>query len=309
MNPFRRPANAAALTALTLALWTHEARAVVLSGEDGNANAEAPHFGLPWFHVGRRAAYSAVYLGNRWVLTAAHVGAFPVHFGNRRYKPQLNSVQRILNRDGTSSDLIAYRIHAAPPLSLLPIARSSPQPGTPVWMLGQGFDRGEQSFWTDSEGIRHPGFATSPTRTMRWGTTRIEAEATEIKKHGVWTRVIATTFSPPSDPGSTRHEAQAAVGDSGGALFVFENNRFALAGVMILRAQDSRQPEAMTLYRNRTLAADLSYYRDQLIALVRPDCSDEIDNDDDGDIDFPRDPGCRTPTDNSEVGGRAGVAR
>lgn len=309
MHPFRRPPNTAALAALTLALWTSEARAVVLSGEDGDANAEAPGFGLPWFHVGRRDAYSAVYLGNRWVLTAAHVGAFPVRFGSREYEPQLPSVQRILNRDGTSSDLIAYRIHAAPRLSLLPIARRSPPPGTPVWMLGQGFDRGEPSFWTDPDGIRHPGFAGSPTRTMRWGTNRIEAEATGIEKNGVWTRVIATTFSPPSDPDTTRHEAQAAVGDSGGALFVLEGNRFALAGVLILRTQDSRQPEAMTLYRNQTVAADLSYYRDQLIALVRPDCSDEIDNDDDGDIDFPRDPGCRTPTDHSEGGSRAGVAR
>jgi len=305
----RQPPNAVALAALMLALWSLEARAVIISGEDGDANAEAPQFGLPWSHIGRRGAYSAVYLGNRWVLTAAHVGAFPVHFGNRKYEPQKRSAQRLRNPDGTLTDLIAFRIHAAPPLSLLPIARTSPQPGRPVWMLGQGFDRGAPTFWTAPDGAHHPGFATLSTRSMRWGTNRVEGEARDLAGPGVQTRVLTTTFSPPGEPGSTRHEAQAAVGDSGGALFVFENNVFALAGILILRAQDPRQPEALTLFHNRTLAADLSYYRDQLIALVRPDCSDEIDNDDDGETDFPRDPGCRTPTDDSEDNKHGGIAR
>ena len=33
----------------------------------------------------------------------------------------------------------------------------------------------------------------------------------------------------------------------------------------------------------------------------RPQCSDGIDNDGDGKVDFPSDPGCSSPSDNSEV--------
>lgn len=285
------------------------ANAVVISGEDGRVNTRGPGGGLPWSHVGTRDAYSAVYLGNRWVLTAAHVGAFPVRFAGREYRPLPGSPQRILNRDGSPSDLVAFRVEGPPPLPLMPLAGRSPAPGQRAWLVGQGHDRGRPTTWTDSDRNTHTGFEGTATRSMRWGTNQIETAASDVSMNGIETRALMTTFSPPGDPSATRFEAQVAVGDSGGALFVFQRGHFSLAGILILRSQEPGQPHALTLFGNRTFAADIAHYREQLIALTRPDCSDELDNDDDGEIDFPDDAGCASVSDNSEAGRRSATPR
>jgi hypothetical protein len=141
---------------------------------------------------------------------------------------------------------------------------------------------------------------------MRWGTNRLDPEPGELTFRGVRTRVLAMTFLPADAPAATEHEAQAVVGDSGGAVFVRRRGGFALAGVMIVRSEHPGQPEGAALFGNRTFAADLSAYRDQLVALTRPDCADERDNDDDGAVDFPDDPGCSDPTSDSERAGALG---
>ena len=108
------------------------------------------------------------------------------------------------------------------------------------------------------------------------------------------------TFTPLGGPASSPHEAQAVTGDSGGAVFARDGGRIVLAGVILMRSEHPGQPAESALYGNRTFAADLSAYRAQLIALTRPDCSDERDNDDDGAVDFPDDPDCPGPAGDTE---------
>jgi hypothetical protein len=51
-----------------------------------------------------------------------------------------------------------------------------------------------------------------------------------------------------------------------------------------------------------TYAADLSVYRSQILAVItQPDCNDGLDEDGDGAIDFPEDPGCSSLDDDSEL--------
>ena len=61
------------------------------------------------------------------------------------------------------------------------------------------------------------------------------------------------------------------------------------------------QPYYYVLEGNVTYAVDLASYRDQIIATVRPECSDEVENDGDGLVDFPNDPGCKSAEDLSEA--------
>jgi hypothetical protein len=61
------------------------------------------------------------------------------------------------------------------------------------------------------------------------------------------------------------------------------------------------QPYNYALYGNVTYAIDLSAYRGQIIAAVRPECSDETENDSDARVDFPADPGCTSAGDLSEA--------
>ena len=116
------------------------------------------------------------------------------------------------------------------------------------------------------------------------------------------TRVLAMSFTAPGMPGATLREAQAVVGDSGGAVFAQQDGRYVLAGVLILRSGYDGQPEGTAMFGNRSYAADVSVYREQLVALTRPDCADERDNDDDGAVDFPADTDCRSPAHDSEAG-------
>jgi hypothetical protein len=51
---------------------------------------------------------------------------------------------------------------------------------------------------------------------------------------------------------------------------------------------------------NVTYAVDVASYRDQIIATVRPECSNEVDDDFDTRTDFPDEPGCTSAEDLSE---------
>ena len=71
------------------------------------------------------------------------------------------------------------------------------------------------------------------------------------------------------DPFDTSYEAQAAAGDSGGAVFTKRGNGWELAGVLFSITMYADQPEGSSLYGNRSIAVDLSYYREQLLGLIR----------------------------------------
>jgi hypothetical protein len=53
-------------------------------------------------------------------------------------------------------------------------------------------------------------------------------------------------------------------------------------------------------YDDITFAADISFYRDEILRWARPKCANEEDDDGDRKIDFPLDPGCSSPTDSDE---------
>jgi hypothetical protein len=291
---------ALSLELLAMAVASATATAVLIASGDGSGNTKSPGSHVPWHHVWQRGDYSSVYLGHRWVLTAAHVGAHAVAFGDTTAEPLPQSLQPILNPDGTPGDLIAFRIELDPGLPLMPIAKRRPPPHIELLLVGNGFDRGPEARWTSPDGREHAGWLPSSTRHLRWGTNRLDSEPSEIQYRGTTTRVLAMTFSAPETPGATRYESQAVVGDSGGAVFAREAGGLVLAGIMIVRSEHAGQPVGAALFGNRTYAADLSLYRDQLIALTRPDCADERDNDADGLADYPSDPDCRGPGDDSE---------
>ena len=296
----QRPAARVAVA--LFALLALPAAAVLIASEDGSGNDRAPSADFPWDHVGRCGEFSALYLGNRWVLTAGHVGATAVAFGDQLFRPVAGSNTALRNEDGSASDLVAFRIDAAdgPPLGLLPLARDRPEDGEQLFLVGRGHDRSEALEWRDASDRALRGWHAAPTRSMRWGTNRLDGDLAELEFRGTTTRVLAMGFSAPDDATRTDFEAQAVAGDSGGAVFVRRDDRFELAGILIVRTAHSGQPEGAALFGNRSFAADLSAYRAQLVALTRPDCSDERDNDSDGWTDHPDDPGCSSPSHDSE---------
>ena len=74
---------------------------------------------------------------------------------------------------------------------------------------------------------------------------------------------------------ATKHEAQVAVGDSGGGAFIKRGDTWELAGVLFAADRNPEQPKRTSIQGNLTLIADLSVYRDQILAVIA--CDDDRD--------------------------------
>jgi hypothetical protein len=125
---------------------------------------------------------------------------------------------------------------------------------------------------------------------MRWGTNTVEQTDISLAVSGTVTFAFSTRFS---DSGQSAHEAQAANGDSGGAIFVRNRASWELAGIMTAIGTWGECNQGAALYGNLTYAADLSRYLDQIREVTDvPACHDGLDQDGDGLVDYPDDPGC-----------------
>jgi len=288
------------------------ASALVLDSGDGGGNTERPVDDPGWDNVGRRlGGPTVIYLGNGWVISAHHVGVGIVVFGETRYDPVPDTSLRLTAPGGMPSDLMLFRIAdkpALPELPPLPIARRTPPPGSGVVLIGFGRARGAALTVRGSGGELLDGFAWDPDSRKRWGTNLVAGPAFAVEHEAGRTLAFATRFSRIDDPDGTPYEAQAAEGDSGGAVFAprepFDPSRgWALAGVIFSVSQGEDQPQKTSLYGAETYSADLASYREQILLRVRPACSNEHDDDGDGRIDFPADRGCDDPLDGDELGG------
>ena len=68
--------------------------------------------------------------------------------------------------------------------------------------------------------------------------------------------------------GAGDDEMQAVAGDSGGGLFYKNGTDWELAGILMAVGTSSGQPDDTAVYGNLTHAADLSRYRDQIVAII-----------------------------------------
>ena len=251
----------AALALLLLA--TPVTCALVIESDAGEASRRAPAPDPGWANVGLRGVMTAVYLGNGWVITALHVGAGDVVLGGVTYRAVPESAIRLGRGSGPpASDLVVFRIEPRPELPSLRIRPTPPKVGDRALLIGAGCPRGERTSWNEQA-----GWTWGPhTSTLRWGTNRVAMVGLDVRAGGNVTPGFAVRF----DPGETRFEAQAAVGDSGGAVFIPREGRFELAGVLIAIASNPGQPPNTALYGNFSTAADLSVFGDSLAALLLP---------------------------------------
>lgn len=253
--------------------------ALVIDAGDGLGNTTPPPELAGWDNVGRRlGGPSVVYVGNRWVLTADHVGAGVVVIAGRRYDPEPDNITRLVNDDGSPADLLLFRIEEDPGLAPLRIARLPPRIGQDVVLVGMGASRG--ALFT----VRSPrdglldGFEWVADGTKRWGTNLVAGTAQRVQNRDGYTWAIPMIFDRIDDPLGTKQEATAASGDSGGALFALEDalapeRGYVLSGVLFSVSNLPEQPRETSLYGSATYAADLSSYRDQILATMSRDCA------------------------------------
>jgi len=262
-------------------LWSTPAAATVIRSVDGRGNTSAPGDDPGWDNVGALGSAGAVYLGNRGVLTAAHVwneSLSAVNFAGASYGIVAGSWIGLHDPDdpGTKADLGLLRITSAPPtLANLRISQSIPN-ASEVVGIGFGQDRAasETSWDSDWNEVSPPGaytgFKLEATHTKRWGENYVDG--TEPIGIGSPYKTHALVMDFDQFGGAGDDEMQAVPGDSGGGLFYKNGSDWELAGIWIARTtysqHEPKQPETTAVYGNMSLAADLSQYRGQIMAIV-----------------------------------------
>jgi hypothetical protein len=283
--------------ALLVLGWAPSARAVVVLS--GAPNTTAPG-GQPYFNnIGVVNGASGIYLGNRWVLTAAHVaGTLPAvaTFGGLNYSTAAGSYQQLHNPGGygftSLTDLALFRLASDPGLPTVSIGTGSPSVGADVMMIGRGRDQAasvtywdvtvnpgnDNDVWTEvpagTPGIDHEGFKTSGNRTIRWGENDVAANQ-QVFNYLIGSGAVdVISFTTSFDQGAKTHEAQAISGDSGGAVLVDNGGAWTLAGVMLTVLLHDNQPWAQpgaqptAIIGNETVMADLSHYRSEILSIT-----------------------------------------
>ncbi len=322
-SPTRRVAHALVCGGLALglfvcaALTAEPARAVIVDSGDGAGNIDPPD-DLPWWdHVNERlGGTTIIYLGHGWVLTARHVGMGSLLIGGKRFEPDPETLIEF-GEPGRPADLIAFRLKADrvwPDLPLLPISEVTPARGEEVLMVGNGRNRGKRLRARREGETRATGWSWGPGSKKRWGTNSVDLVDQVIEHSDTSTPSFATRFESIFMGDTTMHEAQAASGDSGGAVFKRVDpddpeSEWVLAGVMFTVRHPYGGPDKAALYGDFTYIVDVARYRDELIAAVRPVCANERDDDGDGLIDHPDDPDCVSPFTLDEGSGEVGPGR
>lgn len=253
--------------------------AVVISSATDFANVKAPAQDPGWLNIGRVGGGSAIYLGNRWVITANHVGGKTLTLSDGRQFAASIGSDNSIKKTGQSGtpDLRMFRLAQDPGLPALPLATSAPTIGTQVMMIGSGTDRTSQLRgwdltqtisgvqWTETEIFNAEviGHGLGTTSTKRWGQNVVSRNSTFRPSDS--TQIFLTTF----DREGILFEAQATPGDSGGAVFIDGGDLGPLlAGLMITTQPLIDQPENIVTYGSQTAIADLTFYRNEILSLV-----------------------------------------
>jgi hypothetical protein len=293
----------ALLLLLRIASPAHSLALIFVSHQFEPSEPVPPDFPY-WENVTQRRyeGPSVIYLGNGWALTARHVGMGEVMLEGGIYMPLIRSRHTLMNETGSGADAMIFELDPSadiPDLPVLPIAASPPEPGEEVLVIGFGRERAKVVVWY-FDGEPRFGFEWSKKGVKHWGTNRIVSVGEVLAQKSLRTHTIAFRFDEPDSPETTPHEAQAATGDSGGGVFVKRNGQWQLAGMMISVSNQPESPPRSAAYGDLTYAADMSFYRSEILRWARPRCSNEADDDGDGKPDFPLDPGCESPLDRDE---------
>jgi hypothetical protein len=276
---------------------------IFASPETEPPSARPPDFPY-WDNVLQRRydGPTVIYLGAGVFLTASHVGWGEVLLGDDIVLPDFGWRHTLMNEDGSGADAMLFRMRAdvaVPRLPILPLADTPPRPGEEVLLIGFGAERAKVTEWVDAGRIAY-GFEWSERGRKHWGTNRVALTEERTVQLIHKTEVFSFVFDEPRSPNETRHEAQAAHGDSGGAVFVERDGEWQLAGMMISVSNERARPERTSMYGDSTYVLDISAYRDELMRWARPVCANELDDDGDQKVDFPLDPGCHSQAGHDE---------
>ncbi len=189
-----------------------QARAIVFFSQGNGANLDNPAVGLPWDNVVQMQSPTGpigtgVYLGNRYVLTAGHVGPLTsVKVGFVNYLLDSSPAVAI----GTA-DMKLVRLASDPGLGGVRLNSNPSADGGAAHLVGYGVGRAPSSLL----GTSPVTWGDSSTATKRWGTNFVDGAIGAALVGGYTSDLLRTQFN--SNAGV--NEAALTIYDSGSALF------------------------------------------------------------------------------------------
>ena len=194
-----------------------------------------------WHNVGTVGLGTGTYIGDGWVITAAHVGCFPfVTSAGTVWKPDYATYKVLHLAGGTYEDIAIFRLAGRPDLPAIPLARTAFAAAEPAIIIGNGYTQEQKSeaLMLNGRAIGTLGFYTRPVRAKFWGMAySVDSNSQVIaSRKGARTRVFATRFERKP------HAAQATDGDSGSPAFIYnpDAGRWELAGCITSVSHASR---------------------------------------------------------------------
>lgn len=258
------------------------ASAVVHSTGDGTANTTPPTNDPGWAHVALLADLSGVYLGGGWILTANHVPDRDAIIGGVVYPFVPGSRVVLETSPGVSADLAVYRILGDPGLPDLTLGTTAPAVGEPLVMIGYGWNReAALTYWDGGWGeIGGPGGATyagykrGSGQVVHWGANVVDGTGVPVNAGGSTSTSFYTSFDAAGGGGAVSDEAQAVVGDSGGAVFYERggpgSGDWELAGILFTVSLYSGQPPNTAVFGTQTYSVEVAAYAAQIEAITAP---------------------------------------
>lgn len=286
--------------ALSAIVWLAAQPAVglIVAPPATNDNTSAPADDPGWLNVGDRG----IYLGNRWVLTAFHVGAGSTTFpGVGTFAFEMGTDVRVENPTGLGltqfADILLYRLTTDPGLPPLTLSSGTPAVDDVVTFIGDGgavtpsatethwdvTGTSPNFVWTEvMTGGNEHGYVSTTSRKL-WGTNLIEDDEAFFNEMDVdHTSPVSTgngdtiSFITEFDKAgltsgmATGEETQALSGDSGSAVFYKVGGNWVLAGLThaISIFEDQPNVGSTAVFGNLTFAADLAAYRDAILSIT-----------------------------------------
>ena len=200
------------------------AQAIVFYSKGNDYNLTNPGGNLPWDNVVQMRSASGpigsgVYLGNRYVLTAGHVGPLTsVKVGYVDYLLDSSPAVAI----GTA-DMQLVRLASDPGLNGIRLNSNPSADGGAAHLVGYGVGRADTSDLSSSPVT----WGDSSTAIKRWGTNFVDGAISEIQVGGYTSDLLRTQFN--SNAGV--NEAALTIYDSGSALFQKIGSEWYLVGI------------------------------------------------------------------------------
>ncbi|MFT5109385.1 MAG: hypothetical protein ACI9UA_005032, partial [Pseudoalteromonas tetraodonis] len=227
--------------------------------------------------LGSRQSGSAVYLGQRWILTANHAyrgrHADLVYLAGKVHRLLPATAVQLKNPAGTGggkADLLMVQLATAPDLPALKINEQAPFIAERIVMVGCGATHdvvSRKRFLTETQELNHTvkaheisGEAVDGVATPRWGENEVAERNMKVGIAGASGSTLA--FATIKQAGDRPRNAQGGAGDSGGGVFVKRGDTWKLSGIMlsVLQRED--------LDVSGTFSADLSVYREQIESTI-----------------------------------------